>query len=375
MPAHRSLVISVATVCAALVVGVAVPPVAQSVAVLPNEPDRRCAWPIVYPKGANYAWPDTNAAYINQAVMIGPNEKVVIQGRDPKARYWSITTYNYEDREVIDRVNDVTVKRAKNGSWTVTVSPKDKPKDPNSLQAAPVVAPGQQGSFKNVTVIMYRVYLSETSTYTGGVLPTVTLYHDDGAKGLRSERLKPCVGEQIRPPDTQPILETASGVPSDYFVRAPGGKFYPSFDTSYLAAQVPYDPATILVVRGKAPAVTKDVRYWSICQNVNALPLPVVDCASDEEITLTKGNYTVAIVGPGQVPDEKAYPGVTFLQWAEPGASAPLPDAFLIVRNILPSKSFKYGIDKVTLGDPASPTMGAYAPIIEHVALADLAAR
>ena len=105
------------------------------------------------------------------------------------------------------------------------------------------------------------------------------------------------------------------------------------------------------------------------------LPLPVVDCASDREITLTEGNYTVAIVGPGQVPDEKAYPGVTFLQWADPGAAEPLPDAFLIVRNILPSKTFKYGIDKVALGDPASPTMGAYAPMIEHVSLAELAAR
>ena len=374
MPVKRSLMVGIAA-CSALMAGLLVAPAAQSIGVLPADPDRRCAWPIVYPQGANYAWPDTDAAYINQAVVIGAKEKVVIQGRDPKARYWSITTYNYEDREVIDRVNDVTVKRAKNGSWTVTVSPKQNPRDPNSLQAAPLPASGQSPSFRNVTVIMYRVYLSETSTYAGGPLPTVTLVHDDGAQGMRTERLKPCVGNQIRPPDNQPILETASGVPSDYFIRAPGGRFYPSFDTSYLAADVPYDPAKILIVTGKAPSVRKDMRYWSICQNVNVLPLPVVDCASDREIALTDGNYTVAIVGPGQVPDRSAYEGVTFLNWANPGAAAPLPNAFLIVRNILPSPSFKYGIDKVPLGDPASPTMGPYAPTIDHVTLAELAAR
>lgn len=374
MPVKRSL-IAAGAACGALVAGLVVAPAAQSIGVLPADPDRRCAWPIVYPQGANYAWPDTNAAYINQAVVIGPKEKVVIQGRDPKARYWSITTYNYEDREVIDRVNDVTVKRAKNGSWTVTVSPKQNTKDPNSLQAAPLPAAGQSLSPRNVTVIMYRVYLSETSTYAGGTLPTVTLVHNDGAQGMRNEKLKPCVGNQIRPPDSQPILETASGVPSDYFIRAAGGRFYPSFDTSYLAAEVPYDPDKILVVTGKAPRVRKDVRYWSICQNVNVLPLPVVDCASDKEIALTNGNYTVAIVGPGQVPDQSAYPGVTFLDWAAPDSTESLPNAFLIVRNILPTKSFAYGIDKVKLGDPASSTMGDYAPMIEHVTLAELAAR
>ena len=375
MRANRPLLAAAAAATGAIVLGLLTAPVAQSVAVIPTDPTRRCAWPIIYPLGANYAWPDTDAAYINQAVVIGPKEKVVISGRDPKARYWSITTYNYEDREVIDRVNDVTVKRAKNGSWTVTVSPKHNPKDPNSLQAAPLPAAGQTPSFKNVTIIMYRVYLSEVAGYSGGPLPTVTLVHDDGAKGLRTERLKPCTGTQIRPPDETPILDKAEGVPSDYFIRAPGGRFYPSYDTSYLAADVPYDPAKILVVRGKAPSTPKDVRYWSICQNVNVPPLPVVDCASDREIALTNGNYTIAIVGPGQVPDRSAYKGVTFLNWADPGAAEPLPNAFLIVRNILPSKSFIYGIDKVRPRQPASPTMGAYAPVIEHVALADLAAR
>lgn len=377
MRALRGLsIVAGAAAIAALTVGFV--PAAHSIGVLPADSDRRCAWPVVYPKGANYAWPDTNAAYINQAVMIGPNEKVVITGRDPKARYWSITTYNYQDREVIDRVNDVTVKRAKNGSWTVTVSPQQDPKDPNSLQAAPVTLPGEAGSFKNVTIIMYRVYLSERAGYAGGPLPVVTLHHDNALQGKKVERLKPCVGDQVKPPEDEPVLDEAVGLPSTYFVRAAGGRFYPSYDTSYLAADVPYDPAKILVVTGKAPSVKKkEVRYWSLCQNVNVVPLPVVDCASDRDITITHGRYTIAVVTPEQVPvaDRAKYPGVTFVDWGVLNDAGAYDPALLLFRNILPNAKFAYSIERVEIGQPATSAMGEYAPIIEHVPLAELRAR
>lgn len=367
----------VTTVIAVAALVASAMPAAQSVGLLPPGADRNCAWPVVYPKGANYAWPDTHAAYINQAVVLAPNEKVVITGRDPKARYWSITTYNFEDRQVIDRVNDVTVKRARNGTWTVTVSPQQDPEDPNSLKAAPLPEPGQNGSFKNVTVIMYRVYLSETRGYSGGPLPTVTLHHDNPFQGKVTERLKPCVGKQIRPPDTQPVLEEAVGLPADHFVRAAGGRFYPSYDTAYLAAEVPYDPDTVLVISGKAPRVRKDVRYWSLCQNVNTLPLPVVDCASDRDIALTKGRYTIAVVTPDQVPvaDRAKYKGVTFVNWGKANRQGAYADALLLFRHILANPGFKYSVDQVRIGEPATSEMGAYAPIITRVPLSELRAR
>lgn len=365
----RGVVVTAASV---LVLGLT--PAAQSVVVLPPSPAPRCAWSVVYPLDANYAWPDTNAAYINQAVLLGAGEKVVITGRDPKARYWSITTYNLEDREVIDRVNDATVKRQGKGAkatWTVTVSPKDNPRDPNSLKSAEAYTYGDPLDRRKVTVIMYRVYLSETKGYAGGPLPTVTLHHDDGAT-KSPERLASCTADQVSTPDMPLDLVPAEGVP-DQFVRAEGGRFYPSYDTSYLAAQVPYDPSRIVVVTGKAPRVPRDVRYWSLCQNINAGDLPVVDCASDQDIRLTKGRYAIAVVGPGQVPDRSRYPGVTFVEWTDAKvSSAPIPDAFLIWRNILPAKSFAYSVDKVPLGQPATATMGDYAPVISHVTLDEL---
>ena len=365
-----------ATAGGALVLGLLTAPAASSVVLVPRDPitagapDRVCGWPIVYPGESNYAWPDTNASYIVQAALIGAKEKVVITGRDPRARYWSITTYDFKNRQVIDRVNDVTVKRAKNGTWTVTVSPRDNPRDPNSLKSAPAYTYGTPLDPAKVTVIMYRVYLPEVGGYTGGTLPTVTLMHDDGYQ-KRAERLKPCAATQIGPPDRPLGLEVASDVP-DYFVRAEGGRFYPSYDTSYLAASVPYDPERILVVTGKAPRVRKDVRYWSLCQNVNELPLPGIDCASDKEVTLKDGRYAIAVVGPGQVPDRAAFPNVTFVEWTKETDGAPLKDAFLIWRNILSSKSFAYSVDKVKPGQPATSTMGDYAPVIQHVTLDQL---
>ena len=348
---------------------------ADAVVPVPADQSRRCAWPVVYPGEANYAWPDTNASYINQAVLIGASEKVVITGTDPKARYWSITTYNFADREVIDRVNDVTVKRKGTGpraTWTVTVSPKDNPKDPNSLKSAAPYVTGDPLQLEKITVIMYRVYLPERGGYTGGPLPTVTLHHDDGFT-KKAEKLPACKGDQIGEPPDKPDLEPATDVP-EYFERAEGGRFYPSYDTSYLAAQVPFDPDRILLVTGKAPRVPKDVRYWSLCQNINEGLLPVVDCASDKDVALRNGRYSIAVVAPGQVPDRTQYPGVTFVEWGEPGVDGNYLPAFLIMRNILPSKAFKQSIANVPVGEPATSTMGPYAPIIRHVTLEELAA-
>lgn len=350
-------------------------PAAHAVVLVPQAPltdggpTRVCAWPINYPGSSNYAWPDTHAAYFVQAALISKGESIEINGRDPKARFWSITTYDYENRAVIDRVNDTTVKRT-GKSWTVMVAPVDRAKDPNWLKGAPPYVVGDPLDAKKLTVIIYRVYLGQGNT-AGGTLPTVTLHQANGT----SELLSPCTKAQIGPPDVPPTLEPGVGVP-DQFVRAEGGRFYPSYDTSYLAAQVPYDPSTILVVRGKAPVAGKDVRYWSICEGKNVLPLPVVDCASDSEVKLVKGRYTIAVVGPGQVPaaDRKKYPGVTFLNWAAPQDAASVPDAFLLIRHILPAAKFAGSIARVKLGAPATSTMGDYAPVISHVALADLAA-
>lgn len=345
----------------------------------PGGPRRTCAWPINYPADANYSWPDTDAAYFVQSALLSEGDEIIITGRDPKARYWSIQTYNYGDREVIDSVNDRQVTRVGKGSkrtWTVTVSTaKSKPGD-SRLQGGDPYVVGTPFAIESdatkLTVVIYRVYRSASSTTAGGPLPGVTLKHADG----RVERLKTCTNEQVGPPANPFVLDEQPGIP-DQFIRADGGRFYPSYDTSYLVAERDYDPERVLVVTGRAPRVPRDMRYWSLCQNINESPLPVVDCASDADITLTKGRFTIAVVTPEQlsVDERSAYKGVTFIDWGEVNDAGDYDPALLIFRNILPRKSFKYSAAKVRINQFATTTMGEYAPIIEQIPLAELSTR
>jgi hypothetical protein len=346
----------------------------------PGGPDRKCGWSINYPADANYSWPDTDAAYFVQSALLSEGDEIVITGRDPKARYWSIQTYNYGDRAVIDSVNDEQVKRVGKGgkrTWTVTVSTQaSKPGDSRLRGGDPYVVGSPfdiTKDGKKLTVIIYRVYKSGTSAIAGGPLPTVTLRNADGS----TQRLKTCTKSQIGPPANPVVLDAQPGIP-DQFIRADGGRFYPSFDTSYLVAERAYDPDRVLIVTGKAPRVRQDVRYWSLCQNINESPLPVVDCVSDAGITMTRGRYTIAVVSTEQVPpSERAkFKGVTFIDWGTRSVAGTYKPATLLFRHILPKRSFKYSVASVkAAGDLATSTMGPYAPVIDQVPLAELRAR
>lgn len=349
--------------------------------VKPGGPNRVCGWSINYPADANYSWPDTDAAYFVQSALLSVGDEIVITGRDPKARYWSIQTYNYGDREVIDSVNDKQVTRSGKGSkrtWTVTVSTKKSRPGDARLQGGDPYVVGTPFSLEadatKLTVIIYRVYRSATKSEAGGPLPSVTLKHADG----RIERLKTCNDRQIGAPANPVVLDAQPGIP-DQFVRADGGRFYPSYDTSYLVAERAYDPEKVLIVTGRAPRVPKDMRYWSLCQNINESPLPVVEggCVSDPDVALTDGRYTIAVVTPEQVPlaERRNYPHVTFVEWGVRNDEGAYRPATLLFRNILPSRSFAYSAAKVPPKAFATTTMGDYAPIIEQVTLSELATR
>lgn len=381
---NAAVTLGAAALLGGLVVGVTPASALLIVPVQPikeGAPNRICAWPINYPADANYSWPDTDAAYFVQSAFIEKGDELVITGRDPKARYWSIQTYNYRDRQVIDSVNDQQVKRVGKGSratWTVRVTTaKSKPGD-NILQGGEPFTvpagrlPSAQEDGHQLTVVIYRVYRSATAQLSGGPLPTVEVRSKDG----RRDRLAPCQASQIGPPEDPFVLDAQPGIP-DQFVRADGGRFYPSYDTSYLVAERAYDPERILIVTGRAPRVRQDVRYWSLCQNINESPLPVVDCVSDRDVSLTKGRYTIAVVTPEQVPvaERAKFKGVTFVEWGKaqgPGAYKP---ATLLFRHILPARAFKQSVAGVPIDALATTTMGEYAPIIEQVPLSDLRAR
>lgn len=346
---------------------------AYAMLITPTDPGRRCAWPIAYPGASNYAFPDTAAAYFVEAAVLDVGDEIVVTGRQPDARYWSLQTYRYSDSSLLDSVNDATVRRSGTGTqrkWTVRVVPptRDSGKDPNVLRAAGPYDGEHFGS--NITVVMFRVYVSGGANPAGGPLPAITLrYARDGAPV--SEPLPRCAPEQVGLPENRPMLSPAQGVGPD-FVRAPGGSFYPSADTAYLVAQAEYRPNQVLVITGKAPRAPRDVRYWSICQNVNEGDLPVVGCVRDDEVILDSSRrYTVAVASKEQVPavERQNFAGVTFLDWGEPHPG--YSDAFLIYRNILARRGFSGAVNKVPLTKPAKEYLGEYAPRLQWMSLDD----
>jgi len=365
----------IAVLCGALAM-VAVPAPVASLTVTPTDPNRRCGWPIVYPGEANYAYPDTSASYFVQAAILGPGDEIIVTGKDPAARYWSLQTYRFSDSSLLDSVNDVTVRRVgkgANATWTVRiVSPSaDNGRNPNVLKGAGLYQAGDPfGS--NVTVVMYRVYAPTGGGAGGGALPRVSL--KDAMTGA-TERLAPCRPSQVGPPENRPVLLPAEGV-TTAFVRGAAERFYPSADTAYLVAQAPYKPGEILVVTGKAPRTPRDVRYWSMCQNINAGDLPVVDCVRDSEVVTNRaGRYAIAVVGTGQVPtgERRNYRGVTFLEWGDTSGVS-VPDAFLLYRNILPNPNFRSAASRVPITKRADRFIGDYAPRLTSMTIAQFQA-
>lgn len=366
---RRSLVAMAVVALAGLVLPAAP---ASAMMLTPTDPNRACGWPIAYPGSANYAYPDTNAAYFVQAAIMDPGDRIVISGKDPKARYWSMQTYRFSDSTLLDSVNDETVKRRGKGSkarWTITVvAPgQDRGKDPNVLSAAEWTGV----DLSNLTVVIMRVYVSGTSNLSGGPMPTVTLQSGTGKAATRT-KLKTCRPDQVGPPENRPVLEPVPDVPSR-FVRGGAERFYPSADTAYLAAQQAYDEDAVLVVTGKAPRIRKDVRYWSLCQNINEGDLPVVNCLRDDEIsTDAQGYYRIAVVPNEQIsPAERAaYPDVDFLDWGAAGDSG-YDDAFLLFRNVLPNKKFRGAVTRVPVAKFADDHIGEYAPVLTMIPRAE----
>ena len=358
---------------AVVAAGISLAPV-QAVTLTPTDPGRQCGWPIAYPGEGNYAYPDTNAAYFVQAAIINPGDRIVISGVHPKARYWSMQTYRFSDSTLLDSVNDVTVKSIGKGAkarWTLTVVPPgaDKGRDPNVLTAAGAFDGVTFGS--NITVIILRVYVSQTPDESGGPLPAVTLISGKG-KSAKTTKLATCTPEQVGPPENRPVLEPAVGA-SSRFGRGASERFYPSADTSYLVAQQAYERDSIVVVTGKAPRIRKDVRYWSLCQNVNLGDLPVVDCLRDEQITLdSQGFYRIAVASTEQISraDRAAYGDVDFLDWGQPTAGS-YADSFLLFRNVLPSNRFAGAISRVPVGAFADDHIGDYAPVLTVMSRAE----
>lgn len=207
-----------------------------------------------------------------------------------------------------------------NGTYTFVISRTGQPPSGNTIEVSP-------DDFVWVFLRMYvpsaDPLLSGQSLLGGVPLPTILL-----TKNGVSQELSQCSPvNDLRDMTTylQDIfygidaLEKGEGTPSSdrlWFAppKNPPARLMPNPHNKYIA-MLPgdnYQPGRIIVIHGKAPGIpdtydgspiwepargfrTVDMRYWSLCNNNLALPIPVVNCTADLTTDLQGGDYTIVI--------------------------------------------------------------------------------
>jgi hypothetical protein len=395
-----------------------------------------CAWPIATNAQTisenpllNISNPDTASDYWLLAFSVQDDLRITLSGHYPASRYMSFTVYgskgtpfttngvesiltDYRIAPDPGSVNPWQHPAPPGGEFTVTLRADVTPGELNTLPLAPTGAPvGSAG------LLFLRVYASAQTNADRISLPTVTVTF----KGVSKPLLACPATATPTGPAVQEVLHVL-GLPASYLrsglpmTAAPrakpgaagtivpfavepvgtGGTVDP--DIAYLTASVvaPQN-GDVLVIRAKAPTTPNgsspapwpapgaDVRYWSICDDLQPPPTPVVvnrlpdgkvdeACRYDSQVTLDQdGYYTIVVGTEAQSASIEGIPGATFLPFS---TAEPTQLYKLNMRNMLPSPDFHNAIQNVPAnGNPSSAAaaMGPYYPRAAFCSLATLA--
>lgn len=262
----------------------------------------------------------------------------------------------------------------------MTVRPDVSPGEANTLPLAPAGATSGSG------YILYRVYLPPHRDFAAVPLPAVTF-----TVGGVSQQLPTCsaatTGVSAAGPAPAPAAPASDGV---VFAPNPGvgGGIVANADSAYLIASViPPSDGDVLVIRGKAPTTAigthpapwpgwrEDMRYYSMCVNLDEQPFPLVvnplpsgkvddGCRHDTTTRLdARGYYTYVVGTESQRTAVQALRGVTFLPFSAAQPAAPVS---LMLRNMVVAPGFTQAIQDVppaASAATAAAVMGAYYPL------------
>ena len=322
------------------------------------------------------AYPDTDATYWTMPVDTSQWKQVILQGQYPQSRFFSFTTYVAEGAAA-DAILDINIdpdlgssnpfRRGSTGqqhNYTVNVGiPNGRPNHVNF------------GS-TTLTWIIYRIYIANRGLdrMAGVPLPAVTLVDENGGRhsitpcntprdqqitllidDLRADGLDQLAdywqiqftkgndGGLAPDPNCQPENQVVFWIPENT------GGYFPNPYNKYIAGPaLCFDPGKFVIVRGKAadypdtyngnpvwqPALPGyiQLRYWSMCNNEQQAPFPVVACQPDYATNLDRQGYYTYVLGEGETPPPWLPPYATWLPWGSTTVSN-----ILIFRNMLPS--------------------------------------
>lgn len=374
-----------------------------------------CSWPLTL-RHINLAYPDDSADYWMTHFGAVPGSRLVIKGRFPAARYFSFHAYDeaqrpvasISDHEIVpdQGANPFQRPSKKGGRYTVHVVFEPKPKDPepNTVYAGEMA----DGSPNPAGFVIYRIYIPDNAKQTtGGVpLPDVTVETAGGAVSQplgQCEALPPAAGGEVdrlaresnytyvgpnrtHVPGTHetPLWKRFYGTDREFRDWCPdprcqdtGPKMRSGFlaneQISYLYTRISHEYGEVVVIKAKAPTFpdtrngddvsrSRQVRYWSFCQNNDATQR-VVACSPDHQTVVDDDGYaTFVISDPEDRPKTATRAnGVNYLEWG-----GLYYTGIVIYRHMLPAGSFDEAIQNIPEGTPPPKVMKDYMPVAAY---------
>lgn len=345
---------------------------------------RNCAWPIeISPEGfGNALAPEALTRYF----LIPFDTKydtMTIKGTYPNVRYFSYVVYQGETPTdtVSYHLYDVQIAPDP-GSVNPFVRPEtSQPRTAHpSVNETYTVVISRTASSSGNTIgvpkdsfawVMLRMYvpsadpsLSGQSLIGGVPLPAISLGGNELPLCSPVNELQDVTNYLNDMFHGIDALQGSEGTPSSdrLWFAAPNNppvRLLPNPDNKYIG-MFPgdnYQPDRLIVIRGKAPGTpytydgspiwepargfrTIDMRYWTLCNNDLALPVPVVNCIADLTTDRQNGYYTI-VISDDLLRPEWLMPNIDWLPWGD----TQYPK-LVVLRNMLPATNFKFSIQK-----------------------------
>jgi hypothetical protein len=302
-----------------------------------------CAWRIQIDGTGitNIAYPDTDATYWVTPVDTAQWKQVILQGQYPEARFFSFTTYIAQG-PAADAILDINIAPDAGSSNPFLRGSSGQQHNYTVNVGGPSGQPNQV-NFGDTQLewLVLRIYVANRglNRMAGVPLPAVTLVDANGGKhaiaqcntpqnqqpavlidDLRADGLGQLADfwqTQFTQGDNGGLAPDPSCQPEDqlvFWIAEHTGVYFPNPFNKYIAAGgLCFQPGKFIIVRGKAadfpdtyngnpvwqPALPGYVqlRYWSMCNNDQIAPFPVVACQPDHAVNLDRQGYYTYVLG------------------------------------------------------------------------------